>query len=176
MFNKKWNWPKYILFLKNPQFICNNYETWLKLAIHKYHILSKFRNDRMKIVDFSIKAYFWVSSIFYWTLSISGQKSANDKKPHFSSNQADIQANVSTQELVIFTKFYKDWDKIVNFLLIAYFWASNIFCISLNMLYFISNKRFKIVVFFGKQIIVDFIKNQILRSYLSTKHAFETTL
>ena len=31
------------------------------------------------------------------------------KNPQFLSNQADIQAILPTQELVILTKFYKNW-------------------------------------------------------------------
>ena len=33
----------------------------------------------------------------------------------FLSNQADIQAILLTHELVILTKFHKDWQKIVDF-------------------------------------------------------------
>ena len=62
---------KICFYWKIHNFYCNHYETWLKWATHKYHILTSFLNDCMKIVDFSIKAYFWVSSIFYWSLSIS---------------------------------------------------------------------------------------------------------
>ena len=36
-------------------------------------------------------------------------------------NQADILAILPTNELVILTKFHKDWQKIVNFLEIALF-------------------------------------------------------
>ena len=56
---KKWNWPKNMLLLKNPQFSCNHYETWSKCGIYELLILTKFRNDCIKIVDFSIKAYFY---------------------------------------------------------------------------------------------------------------------
>ena len=43
------------------------------------------------------------------------QKLANNKNPQFLPNQADIQAILPTYELVIFTKFHKDWVKIVDF-------------------------------------------------------------
>ena len=50
-----------MLLLKNLQFLANNYETLTKEGTHENLILSKFRNDKVKIVDFLIKAYFWVS-------------------------------------------------------------------------------------------------------------------
>ena len=43
------------------------------------------------------------------------------KNPRFLPNQANIQAILFTHELVIFTKFHKDWIKIVNFSVKAYF-------------------------------------------------------
>ena len=46
------------------------------------------------------------------------------KNQQFLSNQADIQAVLPTLELVVLTKFHKDWQKIVDFLVIAKFWAS----------------------------------------------------
>ena len=49
------------------------------------------------------------------------------KNLQFLPNQADIQAISSTHELVIFTKFHKDYVKIVDFSIKAYFWAGNIF-------------------------------------------------
>ena len=52
---------------------------------------------------------------------------ANNENSQFLPNQADIQAILSIDELVIFTKFHKDWVKIVDFSIKAYFWASNIF-------------------------------------------------
>ena len=45
----------------------------------------------------------------------------------FLSDQAEIQAILPTHELFILTKFHKDWQKIVDFLLIAKFCASPIF-------------------------------------------------
>ena len=49
---------KNILLLKNPQFRPDHYETLTKGGTHEHLILTKFRNDRVKIVDFLIKAYF----------------------------------------------------------------------------------------------------------------------
>ena len=43
------------------------------------------------------------------------------KNPQFLSNQADIPATSPTHELVILTKFHKDWQENVDFLLIAKF-------------------------------------------------------
>ena len=47
-----------MLLLKNPQFLPNHYETLTKESTHEEHILTKFRNDPVKIVDFLVKAYF----------------------------------------------------------------------------------------------------------------------
>ena len=55
------------------------------------------------------------------------------KNLQFLYNQANIQAILSTFELVIFTKFHKDWIKIVDFSTKAYFWASNIFLTSVSI-------------------------------------------
>ena len=38
------------------------------------------------------------------------------KNLQFLSDQAEIQAILPTHELFIFTKFHKDWQKIVDFL------------------------------------------------------------
>ena len=46
-----------MLLLKNPQFLPNHYKTWSKQGTHGYLILTKFRKDWVKIVDFPIKAY-----------------------------------------------------------------------------------------------------------------------
>ena len=43
------------------------------------------------------------------------------KNQLFLSNQAHIQATSPTHELVILTKFHKDWQENVDFLLIAKF-------------------------------------------------------
>ena len=43
------------------------------------------------------------------------------KNPQISSNQADILANLFTHELIILTKFHKDWQDNVDFLVIAKF-------------------------------------------------------
>ena len=48
------------------------------------------------------------------------QKLAINKNPQFLFNQADFHAILSTHELVIFTKFHKDWVKIVDFSIKAY--------------------------------------------------------
>ena len=49
------------------------------------------------------------------------------KTSQFLPNQADIQVILSTHKLIILTKFHNDLIKIVNFSLIAYFWASLVF-------------------------------------------------
>ena len=50
-----------MLLLKNPQFLNKHYETLSKFGIHEDLILTKICNDWVKIVDFLIKVYFWVS-------------------------------------------------------------------------------------------------------------------
>ena len=55
------DFDKNMLLLKNPQFLPDHYETLSKLGTHEYLIVSKFRNDWVKIVDFLIKAYFCLS-------------------------------------------------------------------------------------------------------------------
>ena len=52
---------KNMLLLKNLQFLLNHYETLSQYGIHEYLIVTKFRNDWIKIVDFLIKAYFCLS-------------------------------------------------------------------------------------------------------------------
>ena len=51
---------KNLLLLKNLQFLPDHYETLTKEGTHdhEYLILTKFRNDWVKIVDFLLKAYF----------------------------------------------------------------------------------------------------------------------
>ena len=39
-------------FIKNPQFLTDQYEILTKEGTHEDFILTKFRNDRVKIVDF----------------------------------------------------------------------------------------------------------------------------
>ena len=50
--------------------------------------------------------------------------------PQFQSDQADILATKPTNEITIFAKFHKDWREIVDFLLIANFWAGELFLLS----------------------------------------------
>ena len=50
-----------MLLLKNLQFLPDHYETLTKEGSHEDLILTKFRNDPVKIVDFFVKAYFWPS-------------------------------------------------------------------------------------------------------------------
>ena len=47
-----------MFLLKNPQFLSDHYEILTKEGTHEYLILTKFRNDWVKIVDFLVKAYF----------------------------------------------------------------------------------------------------------------------
>ena len=43
------------------------------------------------------------------------------ENPQLLSNQADIQANLPTHELIILSKFHNDWQEIVDVLVIAKF-------------------------------------------------------
>ena len=70
MRQKKCTW-KNILLLKNPQFSPNHYETLPKWCPHEYLILTKFRNDWVKIVDFLTKAYFFMCTFFASHLNFS---------------------------------------------------------------------------------------------------------
>ena len=47
-----------MLLLKNPQLLSDHYEILTKEGTHEHLILTKFPNDRVKIVDFLVKAYF----------------------------------------------------------------------------------------------------------------------
>ena len=49
------------------------------------------------------------------------------KNPQFLGDQAETLAILTIHEIVIFTKFHINWTKIVDFSLIAYFWASALF-------------------------------------------------
>ena len=53
-----------MLLLWNPQFSPNHYENLSKCGTNGDLILTKFRNDWVKFVDFSIKAYFLMSTFF----------------------------------------------------------------------------------------------------------------
>ena len=44
--------------LKNPQFLPDHYEILTKEGTHYNLIWTKFCNDRVKIADFLVKAYF----------------------------------------------------------------------------------------------------------------------
>ena len=49
---------KNILLSKNPQFLSDHYEMLTKEGTLEDLLLTKFRNDRVKIVDFLLKAFF----------------------------------------------------------------------------------------------------------------------
>ena len=66
------DWPKNMLLSKNPQFLPNHYETWLKWATDEYLILAKFHNDWIKIVNFFIKRILLVSVRIRLCMSVLG--------------------------------------------------------------------------------------------------------
>ena len=53
-----------MLLVKNPQFLSNQADILPKLPIHELVILTKWRNDRVKIVDFFQRDSFWAIPIF----------------------------------------------------------------------------------------------------------------
>ena len=63
--------------------------------------------------------------------------------PHSSSHKADTLPKLPTHEQVILVEYQLNWIKIVDFLLIAYFWVSPIFYCSYLILFLVSyNKRY----------------------------------
>ena len=48
-----------MLFVKNSQFLSNQADILPKLPIHELVILTKWHNDRVKIVDFFKETIFW---------------------------------------------------------------------------------------------------------------------
>ena len=55
------------------------------------------------------------------------------KNPQFHSDLAENLAILFTHGVVILTKFDEDWTKIVDFLLVVYFWANVIFFESVSI-------------------------------------------
>ena len=51
-----------MLLSKNPQFLSDHYEILTKEGTHEVLLLTKFRNDWVKIVDFLDKAFFLTES------------------------------------------------------------------------------------------------------------------
>ena len=52
------------------------------------------------------------------------------KNLQFLPNDYETRTKLSTHEYLILAEFHNDWVKIVDFILIAYFWASVIFSMS----------------------------------------------
>ena len=105
-----------------------------------------------------------------WHNNVMVQKLANNKNPQFLPNQADIKAILSTHELVIFTKFHKDWVKIVDFSIKAYFWDSNIFLhqslwVKLFHFYHGTNRN----TIFSSSFFIQRNDNGVLQNSLATK-------
>ena len=63
-----------MLLFKNPQFLPNHYVFLSKSGTNEYLILTKIRNDWVKIVDFLIKAYFLCALFLHQTLVITNFK------------------------------------------------------------------------------------------------------
>ena len=51
-----------MILQKNLQFLPDHYETLTKEGTREDLISTKFRNDRVKIVDFLVKAYYFLPS------------------------------------------------------------------------------------------------------------------
>ena len=65
------------------------------------------------------------------------------KNSQFHSNLAEILAILPTHGLIVLTKFDEDQTKIVDSLLVVYFWASEDFFESVST----KNKEFQIFIF-----------------------------
>ena len=52
------DWLKVSLLLKNPQFLANPYEPWLKLIAYEYVKLLEYQLDWIRIIDFLLTAKF----------------------------------------------------------------------------------------------------------------------
>ena len=69
-----------MLLLKNPQFLPDHYKILTKEGTDEDLILTKFRNDRVKIVDFFSKSIFLTESGNSWdTVYICKSKMENVK-------------------------------------------------------------------------------------------------
>ena len=91
---KKVDWPKIRLFIKNPQFQSNYYETWWKWPTHELVKLPEYQLDWVKIVDFLL---IFVQSIYFATASIPSP-------PHFPSRNPHAHVNVWVKWVVPFSK------------------------------------------------------------------------
>ena len=56
-----------MLLLKNPQFLSDHYEILIKEGTHEDLILTKFRNDMVKIVDFLVNYWNTVYKILLFS-------------------------------------------------------------------------------------------------------------
>ena len=65
-----------------------------------------------------------------WEKTGHVQKLASNKNPQFLSNPYETWWKWLPHEVIIFTKFHKDWTKIVDFLLMANFWTCEVFSCS----------------------------------------------
>ena len=65
---KKLHWPKKSLLVKNLQFLFYPHETWLKKLTLEVVSLTKFHENRTKIVDFLLIVTFLASAIFCTSL------------------------------------------------------------------------------------------------------------
>ena len=58
--------PKNRPLIKNAQFLLNQADIKAILPTHGLVIFTKFHNYSVKIMDFSLMAYFWVYCRFLW--------------------------------------------------------------------------------------------------------------
>ena len=58
MSNKKYDWLKKVLLIKNLQFLYNQADILPKISIHELVILVKYQLDGMKNVEFFLIAHF----------------------------------------------------------------------------------------------------------------------
>ena len=65
MIHKKLHWPENIVLIKNPQFYSDLAEILAILPTHELIALTKFDENRTKIVDFLSLVHVWFSAIFF---------------------------------------------------------------------------------------------------------------
>ena len=116
---------------KNSQFSSNPYETWSNWLPHEIIISPSFMKIRQKLWILYQWAIFVVSRFFCSVLICKSEAKKPDtfknwplmKNPQFLSYPHETWWKWLPHEAIILTKFHKDWTKIVDFLLMAYFWT-----------------------------------------------------
>ena len=98
-----------MLFIKNLQFLPNHYETWPPWPNYELLILTKFHNDWVQIVDFSLMAYFWACVIFYYSVSTYNVSFNNNSTSTYARNIVWLRLQI--RETEIKTKWQYKFEK-----------------------------------------------------------------